>query len=83
MQFNFISLVCTLLQDGNPKLQENKSKVQMYDGSIIMPHDVIDIKCEVYQAKTNLKFQAVDTKKDPLISASASLVLTLVTLNPK
>ena len=33
------------------------------------------------QAKTNLQFQVVDTKKDSPISASASLALNLVTLN--
>ena len=31
------SLVCKLLQDGNPKLQESKSKLRMYDGSAMMP----------------------------------------------
>ena len=75
------SLVCKLLQDGNPKLQESKSKLRMYDGSVMIPYGVIDIKCEVNQAKTKLQFQVVDTKKDPLISASASLALNLVTLN--
>ena len=36
---------------------------------------------EVKQPKTKLQFQVVDAKKDPLISASASLALNLVTLN--
>ena len=71
----------TLLQDGNPKLQESKSKLQMYDGSVMIPYGVIDIKCEVNQVKTKLQFQVVDTKNDLLISASASLALNLVTLN--
>ena len=39
------------------------------------------MKCEVNQAKTRLQFQGVDTKKDLLTSASASLALNLVTLN--
>ena len=47
----------------------------------MIPYGVIDITCEVNQAKTKLQFQVVDTKKDPLISASASLALNLVTLN--
>ena len=33
------------------------------------------------QVKTKLQFQVVDTKNDPLILASASLALNLVTLN--
>ena len=53
----------------------------MYDGPVMIPYGVIDIKCEVNQVKTKLEFQVVDTKKDPLISASASLALNLVTLN--
>ena len=65
----------------NPKLQESKSKLQMYDESALIPYDVIDIKGEVNQAKTKFLFQAVDKKKDPLILASASLALNLVTLN--
>ena len=78
------SLACKLLQDGNPKLQEWKLKLQMCDGSVIIPYGIIDIKCELNQAKTKLQFhQVVDTKKDPLISASASLPLHLVTLNVK
>ena len=56
----------------------------MCDGSVIIPYRIIDIKCELNQAKTKLQFhQVVDTKKDPLISASASLPLHLVTLNVK
>ena len=74
-------LVCKFLQDGNPKLQENKSKLRMYDGSVMIPYGIIDIKCEVNQVKTKLQFQVVDTKKDPLISASASLAQNLVTPN--
>ena len=53
----------------------------MYDGSVMMAHGVIDIKCEVNQAKTKLQFQVVDTKNDPLISALVGLPLNLVTLN--
>ena len=53
----------------------------MYDGPVMIPYGVIDIKCEVNQVKTKLEFQVVDTKKDPLISASASLALNVVTLN--
>ena len=53
----------------------------MYDGSIMIPYGVTDKICEVNQAKAKLQFQVVDTKKDPLISASASLALNLVTLN--
>ena len=67
------SIICKLLQDGNPKLQESKSKLRVYDGSVMIPYAVIDIKCEVNQAKTKLQFQVVDTKKDPVISASTSL----------
>ena len=51
------SLVCKLLQDGNPKLQESKSKLQMYDGSFMIPYGVIDIKREVNQARTKSQFQ--------------------------
>ena len=75
------SLICNLLQDGNTKLQESKSKPQMYDRSVKILYGIIDIKCEMNQAKTKLQFQEVDTKKDPLISASACLALNLVTLN--
>ena len=57
------SLVCKLLQDVNPKLQESKSKLRMYDESALIPYDVIDIKGEVNPAKTKSLFQAVDTKK--------------------
>ena len=53
----------------------------MYDGSVMMAHVVIDIKCEVNQAKTTLQFQVVDTKNYPLISALVGLPLNLVTLN--
>ena len=53
----------------------------MYDRSVIIPYGTIDIKCEMNQAKTKLQFQVANTKKDPLISASASLALNLVTLN--
>ena len=53
----------------------------MYDGSVMIPYGIVDIKCEVNQAKTRLQFQGVDTKKDLLTSASASLALNLVTLN--
>ena len=31
------SLICKLLLDGNPKLQESKSKLQMYDESVMNP----------------------------------------------
>ena len=31
------SLICKLLLDGNPKLQESKSKLQMYDKSVMIP----------------------------------------------
>ena len=56
----------------------------MCDGSVIIPYGIIDIKCELNQAKTKLQFhQVAETKKDPLISASASLPLHLVTLNVK
>ena len=81
--FNVIShsIVCKLLQNDNPKLQESKSKLRMYEGSVMIPYGIIDIKCEVNQAKTKLQFQVVDTKKDPLISASGSLALNLVALN--
>ena len=53
----------------------------MYGRSVMIPYCVIDTKCEVNQAKPKLQFQVVDTKKDPLISASASLAVNLVTLN--
>ena len=75
------SLVYKLLQDENPKLQEGKSKLQMYGGSVMIPYGKTDIKCEVNQAKTKLQFQVVDTKKDLLISASVSLAQNFVTLN--
>ena len=54
------SLVCKLLEDGNRKLQESKSKLQMYDGSVMIPYFIIDIKFEVNQGKTTLQFQVVD-----------------------
>ena len=54
------SLVCKLLEDGNHKLQESKSKLQMYDGSVMIPYFIIDIKFEVNQGKTTLQFQVVD-----------------------
>ena len=47
----------------NPKLQESKSKLRMYDESALIPYDVIDIKGKVNPAKTKSLFQAVDTKK--------------------
>ena len=47
----------------------------------MIPYGLTDIKREVNQAKTKLQFQVVDTKKDTLISASASLALNLATLN--
>ena len=75
------SLVCKLLQDGNPKVQEIKLKLQMYDGSGMIPFGITDIKCEVNQVKYTLQFQMVDTKKHPLILTSASLTLILATLN--
>ena len=50
------SLVYKLLQDENPKLQESKSKLQMYDGSVMIPYGINYIKCEVNQAKINLQF---------------------------
>ena len=69
------SLVCKLLQDGNPKFQKSKSK------SVVIPYGIINIKCQVNHAKTKLQFQVIDTTKDPLISTSASLALDLVRLN--
>ena len=75
------SLICKLLQDGNPKLQESKQKLRISDGSVMIQYDIINIKCEVNQAKTKLQFQVVDTKKDPVISASARLALNLITMN--
>ena len=39
------------------------------------------IKYDVNQTKTKWQYQRVDTKNDPLKSASASLALNLVTLN--
>ena len=42
------SLACKLLQDVNPKLQESESKLKIYDGSVMIPCGVIDIKCEVH-----------------------------------
>ena len=75
------SLVCKLLQDVNPKPQGSKWKLRMYDGSVLIPYGVIDIKCEVNEEKTKLQFQVAHTKTDPLISASASLALNLVMLN--
>ena len=53
----------------------------MFGELAMIPYNVIDIKCKMNQAKTTLQFQVVDTKKDPLISVSASLALYLVTLN--
>ena len=53
----------------------------MYDEPVMIPYRVIDVKCEVNGAKTKLQFQVVDTKKDPLLSAAASLALNLVMLN--
>ena len=50
-------------------------------GSVMIQYDIINIKCEVNQAKTKLQFQVVDTKKDPVISASARLALNLITMN--
>ena len=47
----------------------------MYEGSVMIPYGVIDIKCEVDQAKAKLQFKVVDTKKDLLISSSTSLEL--------
>ena len=75
------SLICKLLQDENPKLQESKSKLQMYDRSVMITYGILDIKCEVNQAKTKQQLQVVDTKKDPPISASAHLALNLVSQN--
>ena len=49
------SLVCKLLQDGNLKHQEIKSKLRMYDGSIMISYAVIDIKCKVNQGKPKLQ----------------------------
>ena len=39
------------------------------------------IKYDVNQTKTKWQYQRIDTKKDPLKSASTSLALNLVTLN--
>ena len=49
-------LVCKLLQDGNLKHQEIKSKLPMYDGSVMISYAVIDIKCKVNKGKTRLQF---------------------------
>lgn len=61
------------------KLQESKSELQICDESVIIPYGIIDMKFEVNQAKTTLQFQVVHTKRDPLISASASLALIDIT----
>ena len=49
-------LVCKLLQDGNLKHQEIKSKLRMYDGSVMISYAVIDIKCKVNKGNTRLQF---------------------------
>ena len=56
-------LACKQLQDGNPKLQESKSKLQMYDGSVMLPYGINYIKCEVNQASINLQFLSGNYKK--------------------
>ena len=75
------SLICKLLQDGNPVLTKSSSRLRMYDGSVMRPMGVINIKCQVGQTKKLLQFQVVNTSKEPLISAETSLALNLVSLN--
>ena len=57
VSFNGIShsVIYKLLQDGNPKVQESKLKLQMYDRLVMIPYGIIEIKCEKNEAKTKLQ----------------------------
>ena len=65
----------------NTKIQESKTKLWMYDRSIMIAYGALDIKFEVNRAKTKLQFQVIDFKNGPLLLVSDSIALNLVMLN--
>jgi hypothetical protein len=72
---------CKIAQDGNPKLQKTDAKLRLYDGSVMLPLGCCELRCNQPASSYLLKFQVVDSKQKPLLSAATCEQLGLLTVN--
>ena len=75
--------LAVITQTGDPPLKSSKVKLRLFDGSLMKPHGVATLKIHQNGSTTQLKFQIVDTKNKPLLSAETceKLGLLKVTIN--
>ena len=67
-----------LLQDGDPPLTKSRSKLKLFDGTLLQPVGEIVLVVERLGKLSNLKFQVVEGVHKPLLSAEACEQLELI-----
>ena len=72
---------CKIAQDGDAKLQKTDAKLRLYDGSVMLPLGMCELKCRQATRSYNLKFQVVNSEQKPLLSAATCEQLGLLTVN--
>ena len=67
-----------LLQDGDPPLTKSRSKLKLFDGTLLQPVGEIVLVVERLGKLSNLKFQVVEGVQKPLLSTEACEQLELI-----
>ena len=70
-----------VVQDDNKKLKATKTQLILYDGTKLMPIGKCKLTCTVGKRTKKLEFIVVDIDQTPLLSATASEMLGLITVN--
>ena len=66
---------------GYTKFRKSKSRLRLYDNTIIKPIGKITIPCDYKDKSCNLTFQIVKADQLPLISAKTCVALGLITVH--
>lgn len=72
--------LCSIAQNGNPKMKKSNAKLKLYDGSNLEPIGKATISCTRNGKTYDLEFQIVDVEQHSLISAETCEKINIIKL---
>ena len=73
--------LCAIQNTSQPRLQTTKSKIRLYDGSILPVKGECTLTCRHENEEQKVAFKVVDTNQMPLLSSKTSLEMGLIFIN--
>ncbi len=74
------SMLCEIDQTMNPKMEKSKTRLKLYDNSLMPVKGERDLKCNHNGKEWKLRFKIVDGDQPPLLSLATSLMMGLIQL---